>query len=144
MIHRSLLAAVFAGAVASSPAFAADGTDVPDCGLYLYRAEIVRVIDGDTIVADIDLGFRTWLRDEHLRLYGIDTPELRSDEGKEAAQALRLRIEGKTLYICTIKAKRSDAESTGSFGRYLVVVYENGENINDWLLATGRAEPFKD
>lgn len=143
MRYRSLLTAVFAGVMIGSPMLADDEENLPDCGMYLYRAEIVRVIDGDTIVADIDLGFRTWLHDEHLRLAGIDTPERRSEEGKAVAETLRQRIEGKTLYICTIKAKRSDAESTGSFGRYLVVVYDSGENINDWLLATGRAEPFK-
>jgi micrococcal nuclease len=114
---------------------------MPDCGLYTYRAEIMRVIDGDTIVADIDLGFNIWLRDEHLRLHGIDTPEVSTDEGKFIAAAVRERLEGKTLYICTVKAKRSDAEARGSFGRYLAVVYDNGVNINEWLLESGQAVP---
>lgn len=51
------------------------------------------------------------------------------------------RLDGKTVYICTIKAKRSDAEMVGSFGRYLAVVYDDGESINDWLLETGHAAP---
>ena len=116
---------------------------VPDCGLYTYRAEIVRVIDGDTIVADIDLGFNIWLRDEHLRLHGIDTPEMSTDEGKVIADEVRARLEGKTLYICTVKAKRSDAEATGSFGRYLAVIHQDGQNINEWLLKSGRAVPYE-
>lgn len=116
----------------------------PDCGLYMYRANIVRVIDGDTIVADIDLGFRTWLHGEHLRLFGINTPENSTDEGKAVTLAVKERIEGKAVVLCTKKAKRSDAESTGSFGRYLIEVYEGGESVNDWLLKTGRAVPFMD
>ncbi|WP_299739063.1 thermonuclease family protein [uncultured Roseobacter sp.] len=126
----------------SSPLFAEE--PVPDCGLYTYRATIVRVIDGDTIVADIDLGFRTWLHGEHLRLFGINTPENKTDEGKAVTEAVRARIEGKSVFLCTIKAKRSEAESTGSFGRYLVTIHEGGENVNEWLLATGQAEAFMD
>lgn len=116
----------------------------PICGQYTYKAKVVRVIDGDTIVADIDLGFRTWLHGEHLRLFGINTPENNTVEGKAVTEVVRARIEGKTVFLCTIKAKRSDAESTGSFGRYLVVVYESGENLNEWLLANGKAVAFMD
>lgn len=52
--------------------------------MYQYRATISRVIDGDTAVMDIDLGFHIWLRDVHLRLRGINTPE-RGKEGFQAA-----------------------------------------------------------
>lgn len=48
-----------------------------NCGLYEYRADTRRVVDGDTVDVDIDLGFNVWLRNERLRLYGIDTPELK-------------------------------------------------------------------
>ena len=91
----------------SNPANAASPT--PDCEPYLCKAEIVRVIDGTTVVADIDLGFRTWLRDEHLHLNRIDTPERSTPEGKEVVAIVRQRLEGRTLFICTIKAKRSDS-----------------------------------
>lgn len=114
----------------------------PACGLYTYRAKIIRVIDGDTVVANIDLGFRTWLHDEHLRLYGIDAPERGSDKSEAATQALRDRIEGQTIYICTIKAKRSDSEATGSFGRYLVTIHDGSENVNDWLVQLGLAADY--
>ena len=114
----------------------------PFCGLFLYKAKVVRVIDGDTIVADIDLGFRTWLHDEHLRLNGLDAPEIDTPEGEETAALIRDRIEGKMVYLCTVKMKRSEREATGSFGRYLTEVYEGGESINQWLLKTGRAVPF--
>lgn len=122
-MYRTRLAAVCCLGSIAGAAWAEH--PAPDCGIYTYRAEIVRVIDGDTIVANVDLGFRTWLHDEHLRLYGIDTPELSSDEGKQVAAALRARIEGKLLYICTHRKKRKDAEATGSFGRCRVVFYES-------------------
>ncbi len=86
----------------------------PDCGLYKYKAVVVRVVDGDTVRADIDLGFNTWRRNEPLRLYGIDAPEPKgetSDAGKAATAALASRIEGKELVICTIK------DRTGKFGQ---------------------------
>lgn len=139
MIARAL--AVW-GALAPVQAYAQDAPP-PDCGLYLYRADIVRVIDGDTVVADIDLGFRVWLRNEHLRLEGIDAPENKTDAGKRVSEEVRAMIEGKSVYICTFKKKRSDDEATGSFGRYLVSIWIDGQNVNQWLLDTGRAKPFE-
>jgi micrococcal nuclease len=46
--------------------------------MYEYNCTIVRVVDGDTVDVDIDLGFDTWRRGERIRLYGVDTPECRS------------------------------------------------------------------
>ena len=43
--------------------------------MYQYKAKFVRVIDGDTAVLDVDLGFYVWLRDLHFRFYGINCPE---------------------------------------------------------------------
>ena len=46
--------------------------------MYEYRCRIDRVVDGDTVDVDIDLGFGVWLREERVRMYGIDTPESRT------------------------------------------------------------------
>ena len=43
--------------------------------MYEYRAKILKVIDGDTVDVDIDLGFGVVLTDERVRMMGIDTPE---------------------------------------------------------------------
>jgi len=48
--------------------------------VYEYKATIKRIIDGDTVVVDIDLGFNMVMKDEHIRLYFIDTPETRSSD----------------------------------------------------------------
>src|SRR5210317_1888478 len=46
--------------------------------MYEYNSIIRYVVDGDTVDVDIDLGFGVWLRDQRIRLYGIDTPESRT------------------------------------------------------------------
>ena len=112
----------------------------PQCGFYQYRAIITDVYDGDTVTADIDLGFDIWRRNERLRLYGIDAPEVRGQErqkGLLARDALRERLVGKEVTICTIKDK------TGKYGRYLVRIFERGRLINLWLVRVGHAEPYE-
>ena len=44
---------------------------------------MVRVVDGDTVDVDIDLGFGVWLRNQRIRMYGIDTPESRTSDDEE-------------------------------------------------------------
>lgn len=51
--------------------------------MYEYNIRFKRLIDGDTFVCDIDLGFGIWLVDQHCRLFGIDTPEKNTEEGKK-------------------------------------------------------------
>ena len=46
--------------------------------MYEYKCRILRVIDGDTVDVDIDLGFGIWRHRERVRLFGIDTPESRT------------------------------------------------------------------
>ena len=53
--------------------------------MYEYRCKIVKVIDGDTVDVDIDLGFGIWMRGERVRLLGIDTPESRTRDLEEKA-----------------------------------------------------------
>ena len=129
--------------LAALPAFASEPSS---CGLYAYRAVITRVIDGDTVVADIDLGFHTWRRDEHLRLIGIDAPEKRGETreaGLVATAALKGRVEGRRVTICTEKDER------GKYGRYLAWIFLSPEpgnvaadSINAWMVRAGYAVPY--
>lgn len=122
----------------------AAGAD-PACGLYQYRAIVTEVYDGDTITADIDLGFYTWRKDERLRLHGVDTPEVRGPErelGLKVRDALRKRILGKELIICTVKAANKDREESDKYGRYLAKVYVGDELINDWLIREGYGRAY--
>ena len=51
--------------------------------MYEYRCKVTRVVDGDTVDIDIDLGFGVWLHKERERIYGIDTPESRTRDKVE-------------------------------------------------------------
>lgn len=109
---------------------------------YTYTAKVLRVIDGDTIEADIDLGFHTWRRAERLRLARIDAPETRGDSrerGLAAKKWLQELIEDKWLIVRTVADKRG-RDSRGSFGRYLVELFYEGKNLNDELVRAGHAE----
>ena len=89
--------------------------------MYEYNCKIVRVIDGDSILVDIDLGFGTWRCGESIRLFGVDCPECRSRDPKEKAAGLAAKTFVKGLlheggtYTLTTKEK-------GKFGRYLGVI----------------------
>ena len=56
--------------------------------MYEYRCRIDRVVDGDTVDVDIDLGFGVWLKKERVRMYGIDTPESRTRDLEEKKYGL--------------------------------------------------------
>ncbi len=51
--------------------------------MYEYKCKILRVVDGDTVDVDIDLGFGIWLHKERVRIMGIDTPESRTRDKVE-------------------------------------------------------------
>ena len=56
--------------------------------MYQYKAKITRIIDGDTVDCDIDLGFKVILAKQRIRLYGIDTPESRTRDKVEKKYGL--------------------------------------------------------
>lgn len=113
---------------------------------YLYRATVERVVDGDTIDVDIDLGFYTWLKSQRIRMVGIDAPETRGEERQEglAAKAFLVDlIEGKEIIIRTYKAKDGGDEK-GKWGRWLGRIYFNGLDINQHMIETGHAEAYEE
>lgn len=104
--------------------------------MYEYVADVRDVYDGDTIRADIDLGFGVWLANQSIRLLGIDTPELRGEtylQAIAARDALREKILGKSVTLKTQRDKR------GKYGRWLATVYVDGLDVNSWLIANGFA-----
>lgn len=108
--------------------------------MYHYKAKVTDIYDGDTLRADIDLGFGTWKINETFRLFGIDTPEMRGEEKEEGTKSrdwLREQILNKEVELETIKDKK------GKYGRYLAVIWYNKENINNKLVSKGYAE-YKD
>ena len=68
--------------------------------MYEYRCKIVKIIDGDTVDVDIDLGFGVWLHKERIRLYGIDTPESRTRDLEEKKYGLNAKELVETFDAC--------------------------------------------
>ena len=86
--------------------------DVGDNIMYEYNCKMVRVVDGDTVDVDIDLGFGVWMRNQRIRMYGIDTPESRTSDpiekiyGKAATAFLVKWTNGGGLKLKTHKDGR--------------------------------------
>jgi micrococcal nuclease len=89
--------------------------------IYIYKAELIRVVDGDTVDLIIDLGFDT-SRKERFRLYGIDAPEMRTKEGKAAKAWLEDALMPlESIYVQTIQL--STKVKRDKYGRFLAVLY---------------------
>ena len=105
--------------------------------MYEYNARVTEVYDGDTITVSFDLGLNIWSLDQKIRLYGIDTPEMRGDEkasGTVVRDYVRSRILGRRIRIKTFKDK------TGKYGRWLGLIFIDGMNLNEELIEKGYAE----
>lgn len=116
--------------------------ELNESDLYTYKAVVVDVYDGDTITANVDLGFYTWLHNQKLRLARINAPEVRGDEkeqGKAARDWLKERVLDRDVIIQTVKTKKG-SEKKGKYGRYIIEIYIDGVNINDELVEVGHAE----
>ena len=91
--------------------------------MYEYRCTINRVVDGDTVDVDIDLGFGIVLKDERVRIMGIDTPESRTRDKIEkkfgiAAKNKLKSLLGKTSILKT-QINKDGEDMKGKFGRIL-------------------------
>jgi len=109
---------------------------------YRYKAIVGRVYDGDTITVDIDLGFNIWWREVSLRLYGIDTPEIRGEERESGLLSRQFVLDrlpiGCEVVIETFKDKKE------KYGRYLAnVFYDGGKNLNLELLQNNLAKKYE-
>jgi micrococcal nuclease len=87
--------------------------------MYQYDAIITEVVDGDTVTAEVDLGFRTKMTDR-FRLYGINAPELKLDTkiaGEAAKNRLKELILGKRVTLHTFKDRQE------KYGRFLAEIF---------------------
>lgn len=88
--------------------------------LFQYKAENIRVVDGDTIDADIDLGFGVWARAQRFRIKGIDAPEIKGAsraEGLRVKDTLERLLKGRTIIL------KSEKAETDKYGRYVADIY---------------------
>ena len=99
--------------------------------MYEYKCKLVRVVDGDTIDVDVDLGFGVWMQKQRIRMYGIDTPESRTSDdvekvyGNAAKDFLVQWTNSGNLTLKTFK------DGKGKYGRILGEIWYGDENGSD-------------
>jgi len=111
--------------------------------MYEYQAIIKRVVDGDTVDIDIDLGFGVMLKDERVRIMGIDTPESRTRDLTEKKFGLAAKDRLKQLLGKKSILKCKEYDSKGKFGRILGDFTTNdGRMVTDVLVEEGHAVAY--
>ena len=117
--------------------------------MYTYNCVIKRVVDGDTVDVDIDLGFGVWLHNERIRLSGIDAPEVRTRDLDEKARGIMSMafVESKLPQGSTVKIITKEFHR-GKYGR-IIGDFEIYDSATDsWIMLTqkmlteGYAEPY--
>lgn len=110
---------------------------------YSYNVIVYRVVDGDTVDVDIDLGFGIWMRGQRIRLNGIDAPESRTRNLNEKKWGYAAKE-----FVCEMI---DDAESvvietqldkTGKYGRILGDIICDGVNVTDLMVKKRLAIPY--
>ena len=116
--------------------------------MYEYKANLVKVVDGDTVDVDIDLGFGVWLKDERVRIMGIDTPESRTSDKVEklfgiAAKNRVIALLGENVVLKTFAAKDGE-DMKGKFGRILGDFYigQDKKLLTEIMIDEGHAVPY--
>jgi len=115
--------------------------------MYEYRCKVVKIVDGDTVDVDIDLGFGVWLKKERIRMFGIDTPESRTRDLEEKKYGLAAKA-----YITKllddeggiVLKTRKDAE--GKYGRILGELWRTTDfadtSINELMIKNHHAVAY--
>lgn len=99
--------------------------------MFTYAASVARVVDGDTIIMNVDLGFGAWLHNQSFRLLGLNAREHADIGGPEAVIHLRALLPAGTP--CTLSSVKNDKYG----GRYdAVVTLNDGTNLNQLLVQT--------
>src|SRR6056300_336534 len=112
-----------------------------------YDVVLLKCVDGDTVDVDIDLGFGVWLKDERVRIMGIDTPESRTSDkveklfGRAAKTRLKeLLTEGGVLITTE---EKNGVDMRGKFGRILGdFKIPDGRLVTEVMIAEGHCVPY--
>ena len=106
--------------------------------MYQYKAKILKVLDGDTVDIDLDLGFNIVLSNQRVRMAGIDTPESRTVDKEEKIRGnlskMKLAEKLPVGSYVKIETQKSD-NNDDKFGRILAIfVLEDGTSLNQWMI----------
>jgi micrococcal nuclease len=112
-----------------------------------YNVKLIKVVDGDTVDVDIELGFGIWLHDERVRIMGIDTPESRTSDkveklfGLAAKNRLKHLLEKDAVLITT--EDKAGEDMKGKFGRILGdFMAADGRRVTDIMIEEGHCVPY--
>ena len=116
-----------------------DSQNIKEKGMYEYRVKVVKIIDGDTVDVDIDLGFGVWLKKERIRLFGIDTPESRTRDLDEKKYGLMAKD-----FITSLLSDeggivlKTHKDAEGKYGRILGELWRTtdlaDQSINEYMI----------
>ena len=101
--------------------------------MHRYAVEVTRIVDGDTVDVDIDLGFGMWYKKQRVRLMGIDTPESRTRDleekfyGKQSKYFLEKLLKDKKIQLVS--------HDKGKFGRILGELFVNLEELTEDVIS---------
>ena len=114
--------------------------------MWTYRCKLRRVVDGDTVDVDIDLGFGIWQMNERVRIMGIDTPESRTRNKIEkkfglAAKAKLKSLLGPNPVLQTTISKKGE-DMKGKFGRVLGDFLQDDKSVAKIMCETGHAVAY--
>jgi micrococcal nuclease len=111
---------------------------------YKYNVKIKKVVDGDTVDVDIDLGFGVWLHKERVRIMGIDTPESRTRDKVE--KLFGLASKEKLKYLLPLSSMQvlvvEEYDAKGKFGRILGDFEIEDKKVTDILIEEGHAVAY--
>lgn len=122
--------------------------------MYEYKCKILKVIDGDTVDIDIDLGFDVVLTNQRVRMFGIDTPESRTRDKEEKKFGLLSKkyvldkLPKGSIQTLKTQIDRDGDDARGKFGRILgsFIVYDSIEDrqctINEMMIRDGYAVAY--
>ena len=111
-----------------------------------YDVTVIKVVDGDTVDVDIDLGFGVTLKDERVRIMGIDTPESRTSDKVEDlfGEAAKARLKELMKHggkLITTEDKHGE-DMKGKFGRILGDFKVDGKKVTEILIEEGHAVAY--
>ncbi len=110
--------------------------------MYEYNAKVIKIVDGDTVDALIDIGFSVWVQ-KRIRLYGINTPESRTRDLVEKKAGLAAKEQLKSWIEENDNKIRIKSHGVGKYGRCLGEIYTEGdESLNKQLVKLGHAVEY--
>jgi len=109
--------------------------------MYIYSAKCLKVVDGDTIDARVDLGFDTFKK-IRIRLVGINAPESRTRDLEEKERGLAAKARVKQLISENKNKFVLHSQGVGKFGRCLGEIYLGDSKLNDILINEGHAVAY--